>query len=145
MLYYPFSVELVSCFFILKQDKKQKSSDKKTGVLTIRKPPSRSSTAKIWEMEDQLVMAKAYVHFSSSNSNTHLVRELKLRIKEIDRVLSHANKDSDLFTRYLIFLANCKLEKVDCVQSYLLNHYYGQTTFVYAQWVFSCIELPIIF
>ncbi|XP_074575720.1 putative galacturonosyltransferase 6 [Curcuma longa] len=88
------------------EDKKQKSSDKKTGVLTIRKPPSRSSTAKIWEMEDQLVMAKAYVHFSSSNSNTHLVRELKLRIKEIDRVLSHANKDSDLFTSDLQKMKN---------------------------------------
>ncbi|KAG6489932.1 hypothetical protein ZIOFF_051213 [Zingiber officinale] len=77
-------------------DKKQESSDKKTGVLTIRKSPSRPSTAKIWEMEDQLVMAKAYVHFSSSNTNFHLLRELKLRIKEIDRVLSQKSLFSDL-------------------------------------------------
>ncbi|XP_042412624.1 probable galacturonosyltransferase 6 isoform X3 [Zingiber officinale] len=91
------------------EDKKQKSSDKITDVLTTRKSPSRPSTAKIWEMEDQLVMAKAYVHFSSSNSNFHLLRELKLRIKEIDRVLSRSNKDADLFTSDLQKMKNMEV------------------------------------
>lgn len=51
---------------------------------------------KIRYMEDQIITARAFLHFAQPNSNAHLVRELKLRIKEIGRVLSHANKDSDL-------------------------------------------------
>ncbi|XP_020099805.1 probable galacturonosyltransferase 6 [Ananas comosus] len=51
---------------------------------------------KIWEMEDQLIMAKAYLRFAPPGSNSHLVRELKLRIKESERVLGQASKDSDL-------------------------------------------------
>ena len=41
-------------------------------------------------MEDQLITAKTYLRFAPINSNSHLVRELKLRIKEIERVLAHA-------------------------------------------------------
>lgn len=55
-------------------------------------------------------MAKAYLQFSLPNSNSQLVRELKLRIKEIERVLGRANKDSDLSRRYTIHL---KVQKVD--------------------------------
>lgn len=40
-------------------------------------------------MEDQVIMAKTYLQYSPANSNSHLVRELKLRIKEIQRVLSN--------------------------------------------------------
>lgn len=61
-------------------------------------------------MEDQIIMAKAYLQFSLPNSNSQLVRELKLRIKEIERVLGRANKDSDLSRRYTIHL---KVKKVD--------------------------------
>ncbi|XP_039119641.1 probable galacturonosyltransferase 6 isoform X2 [Dioscorea cayenensis subsp. rotundata] len=51
---------------------------------------------KVKTMEDMLIMAKAYLHFAPASSNSRLVRELKLRIKEIERVVSQANKDSDL-------------------------------------------------
>lgn len=44
---------------------------------------------KVNEMEDQLITAKAYLQFAPPNSNSHLVRELKSRIKEIQRVLGH--------------------------------------------------------
>lgn len=54
---------------------------------------------KTWEMEDQLIMAKAYLRFAPPSSNSHLVRELKLRIKESEKVLGQASKDSDLSRR----------------------------------------------
>ncbi|KAJ0981589.1 hypothetical protein J5N97_009844 [Dioscorea zingiberensis] len=59
-----------------------------------RPPPVVDEKVKM--MEDMLIMAKAYLHFAPSSSNSRLVRELKLRIKEIERVVSQANKDSDL-------------------------------------------------
>ncbi|KAL6654008.1 hypothetical protein ACP70R_007473 [Stipagrostis hirtigluma subsp. patula] len=49
---------------------------------------------KIWMMQDQIIMAKAYLHFASSHGNSHLVRELKLRIKEIERAISHSSRGS---------------------------------------------------
>ncbi|GAV72145.1 Glyco_transf_8 domain-containing protein [Cephalotus follicularis] len=51
---------------------------------------------KVKEMEDQLIRAKAYLHFAPPGSNSHLVKELKLRIKEVERALGEATKDSDL-------------------------------------------------
>ncbi|KAJ8478265.1 hypothetical protein OPV22_021992 [Ensete ventricosum] len=68
------------------------SGETKSGLL-----PQSSTTEKILEMEDQINMAKAYLLFSSSNSKSHLVRELKIRIKEIERVLGRTNKSSDLW------------------------------------------------
>ncbi|KAF3338154.1 putative galacturonosyltransferase 6 isoform X3 [Carex littledalei] len=52
---------------------------------------------KIWEMEDQLIMARAYLQFAPPNSsNSHLVKELKLRIKEIQRLLAHTTANYHL-------------------------------------------------
>ncbi|KAL6841634.1 hypothetical protein ACP4OV_028573 [Aristida adscensionis] len=51
---------------------------------------------KIWMMQDQVIMAKAYLQFASSHGNAHLVRELKLRIKEIERAISHSSGGSHL-------------------------------------------------
>ncbi|KAJ8497709.1 hypothetical protein OPV22_008261 [Ensete ventricosum] len=79
-----------------REDKDLRSFNRSTSGETTSSR-SRSSTAeKIREMEDQIIMAKAYLQFSLPNSNSQLVRELKLRIKEIERVLGRANKDSDL-------------------------------------------------
>jgi len=50
---------------------------------------------KVTEMEDQLITVNTYLRFAPVHSNSHLVRELKLRIKEIERVLAHA-KGSNL-------------------------------------------------
>ncbi|PKA61316.1 putative galacturonosyltransferase 6 [Apostasia shenzhenica] len=67
------------------------------GMLQKRSPTTRLMTdEKIRYMEDQVIAARAYLHFAQPSSHSHLVRELKLRIKEIERVLSHASKDSDL-------------------------------------------------
>ncbi|KAL5561790.1 hypothetical protein UlMin_031537 [Ulmus minor] len=48
------------------------------------------------EMKDQLIRARAYLNFAPPGSNSHLVKELKLRIREVERAVGDATKDSDL-------------------------------------------------
>ncbi|KAA8543323.1 hypothetical protein F0562_021182 [Nyssa sinensis] len=57
---------------------------------------AQSQSVKVKQMKDQVIRAKAYLSFAPPNSNSQLVRELKLRIKEVERVLGEATKDSDL-------------------------------------------------
>ena len=57
---------------------------------------------KIKEMKDQLIRAKAYLNFAPPGSNSHLVKELRLRIKEVERALGERTKDSELSRRYII-------------------------------------------
>ncbi|KAG0462493.1 hypothetical protein HPP92_020969 [Vanilla planifolia] len=47
-------------------------------------------------MEDQVLTARAYLHFAQPTGNSHIAKELRLRIKDIERVLSQAKSDSDL-------------------------------------------------
>ncbi|CAN1270751.1 Probable galacturonosyltransferase 6 [Linum perenne] len=51
---------------------------------------------KIKEMQDKIIQARAYLGLSPPASNSHLVKELKLRIKELERYSSRATKDADL-------------------------------------------------
>ena len=55
---------------------------------------------KIKEMKDQIIRAKAYLNFAPPGSNSHLVKELRLRIKEVERAVGDHTKDSDLSRRY---------------------------------------------
>lgn len=57
------------------------------------------SDEKIKEMKDQLIRAKAYLRLAPPGSNSNLVKELKVRIKEVERVVDDATKDSDLSRR----------------------------------------------
>jgi alpha-1,4-galacturonosyltransferase len=52
-------------------------------------------------MQDQLIMAKAYLHFASPQGSAHLVRELKLRIKDIERAISRSTGGSHVPARYV--------------------------------------------
>lgn len=51
---------------------------------------------KIWQIEDQIIMARAYLQFASPQSKSNLVRDLKQKIKAMEGVLSQASKDSAL-------------------------------------------------
>uniref|UniRef100_A0A0E0MGS2 Hexosyltransferase n=1 Tax=Oryza punctata TaxID=4537 RepID=A0A0E0MGS2_ORYPU len=64
-----------------------------------RSPPGTKE--KLWMMQDQLIMAKAYLQFASPHGSAHLVRELKLRVKEIERVISHFSSSSRVPTSAL--------------------------------------------
>ncbi|KAK9070131.1 hypothetical protein SSX86_010531 [Deinandra increscens subsp. villosa] len=54
---------------------------------------------KIKEMKDQLIRAKAYLSFAVPAGNAHLIKELRLRIKELERAMGEVTKDSDLSRR----------------------------------------------
>ncbi|XP_023637083.1 probable galacturonosyltransferase 4 isoform X1 [Capsella rubella] len=52
--------------------------------------------AQVRHLKDQLIRAKVYLSLPSAKANPHFVRELRLRIKEVQRALADASKDSDL-------------------------------------------------
>ncbi|XP_057999519.1 probable galacturonosyltransferase 4 isoform X2 [Hevea brasiliensis] len=52
--------------------------------------------ALVRQLRDQLIRARVYLSLPVTKNNPHLTRELRLRIKEVQRVLGDATKDSDL-------------------------------------------------
>lgn len=62
----------------------------------LRSQSLRAMDEKVKQMRDQLIRAKAYLSFASPGSNSHLVKELRTRIKEVERAVGEASKDSDL-------------------------------------------------
>ncbi|XP_012848504.1 PREDICTED: probable galacturonosyltransferase 4 isoform X3 [Erythranthe guttata] len=54
------------------------------------------SDARICQLKDQLIRAKIYLSLLSTRNNPHFIRELRLRIKEVQRALGDATKDSEL-------------------------------------------------
>ncbi|XP_042520514.1 probable galacturonosyltransferase 6 isoform X2 [Macadamia integrifolia] len=72
----------------------------KSAKTTVRREMSpqtqRATDEKIREMKDQVIRAKAFLNFAPPNSNSHLVKELKFRIKEVEQAVGEATKDTDL-------------------------------------------------
>ncbi|ESW34492.1 hypothetical protein PHAVU_001G157200 [Phaseolus vulgaris] len=63
----------------------------------ISRPQSRRvSNQKVLEIKDQIIQARAYLGLASPGSSSHLVKELKLRIKEMEHAVGEATMDSDL-------------------------------------------------
>ncbi|RWW15427.1 hypothetical protein GW17_00020734 [Ensete ventricosum] len=52
--------------------------------------------AKIQQFRDQLMKAKVYLGLSSSKSNPEFIRELKERVKDVERTLAYATEDTEL-------------------------------------------------
>ncbi|CAN4094639.1 unnamed protein product [Withania somnifera] len=61
--------------------------------------PHRPLDEKVKEMKDNVIKAKAYLSFTPPDSNSHFVKEIKLRIKELERAIGGVNKDSGLSRR----------------------------------------------
>lgn len=59
----------------------------------------KTSDVKLKEMKDQLIRAKVYLSFVPQGSKSHFVKEIKLRIKELERAMGGVTKDSDLSRR----------------------------------------------
>jgi alpha-1,4-galacturonosyltransferase len=51
------------------------------------------------EIKDQIIRARAYLGFVPPSSTSHLAKELRLRIREMERAAGEATKDSDLSRR----------------------------------------------
>ncbi|KAL0761168.1 hypothetical protein Bca101_077318 [Brassica carinata] len=52
--------------------------------------------AQVRHLKDQLIRAKVYLSLPAAKANPHFVRELRLRVKEVQRAVLDASKDSDL-------------------------------------------------
>lgn len=52
--------------------------------------------AKVQYLKDQLVQAKLFLSLSATRNSVHFIRQLRQRMKEIQRILGRANKDSEL-------------------------------------------------
>lgn len=68
---------------------------------SVQHHPRRVLDEKLKEMKDQVIRARMYLNFAPAGSNMHLVKELKLRIKELERAIGESTKDSDLSKRAL--------------------------------------------
>lgn len=55
-----------------------------------------TSDAIVRQLKDQLIQARVYQGLASIRSNPHLIRELRVRIREVQRALGEATKDSEL-------------------------------------------------
>ncbi|CAK7323383.1 unnamed protein product [Dovyalis caffra] len=64
--------------------------------------------ARVRQLRDQLIRARVYLSLPATKSNPHFTRELRSRIKEVQRILGDATKDSDLPKN-----ANEKLKAMD--------------------------------
>ncbi|BBH00601.1 galacturonosyltransferase 4 [Prunus dulcis] len=51
---------------------------------------------RVRHLKDQLIRAKVYLSLPATRNNPHFTRELRLRIKEVQKALWEATKDSDL-------------------------------------------------
>ncbi|EYU46502.1 hypothetical protein ABFS82_04G036500 [Erythranthe guttata] len=74
---------------------------------------SRALDEKVKEMKDQVIKAKAYLNFTPANISSHFVKELKLRIKEVERAMSQSTKDSRV--------SRSSLQKMKAMESTLLK------------------------
>ncbi|KAG5411471.1 hypothetical protein IGI04_007790 [Brassica rapa subsp. trilocularis] len=71
------------------QETKGSGAEKESG--NVRMPD-----AQVRHLKDQLIRAKVYLSLPAAKANAHFVRELRLRIKEVQRLVVDASKDSDL-------------------------------------------------
>lgn len=76
--------------------KEQSSLTKVQHDQSVQSQPQRVTDEKIKQIRDQVIRAKAYLNLAPPSSNSHLVKELRLRIKELERSVGEATKDSDL-------------------------------------------------
>ena len=56
-------------------------------------------------LKDQLIRGKVYLSLSATRNNAHFIRELRQRIKEVQRALGDATKDSELPRKYVLIFS----------------------------------------
>ncbi|KAL0685063.1 hypothetical protein Bca4012_051911 [Brassica carinata] len=71
------------------QETKGSGAEKESGNVRI-------PDAQVRHLKDQLIRAKVYLSLPAAKANAHFVRELRLRIKEVQRLVVDVAKDSDL-------------------------------------------------
>ncbi|KAG2324029.1 hypothetical protein Bca4012_038411 [Brassica carinata] len=56
----------------------------------------RATDVKIKEIRDKIIQAKAYLNFAPPGSNSQIVKELRTRMRELERAVGDVTKDKDL-------------------------------------------------
>lgn len=62
----------------------------------VRKEQTVLPDVRIRQFKDQLIRGKVFLSLSATRNNPHFIRELRLRMKEVQRVLGDATKDSEV-------------------------------------------------
>nr|GMD22234.1 probable galacturonosyltransferase 6 isoform X2 [Ipomoea batatas] len=82
------------------ESNKRKQSEPKNGQRNrSRFRPQRLIEEKVKEMKDQIIRARSYLNFVPPGSNSHFAKEMKLRIKELERTVDKVTKGSELSRR----------------------------------------------
>ncbi|XP_058723678.1 probable galacturonosyltransferase 4 isoform X1 [Vicia villosa] len=87
---------LVKGTILEQQQATETSGGNKKRPETYKQNDQLPSDARVQQLKDQLIQAKVFLSLPVVKSNPHLTRELRLRVKEVTRVVGEATKDSDL-------------------------------------------------
>lgn len=119
---------------------------KKVQIPTTDKQPTTTpmSDARVRQLRDQLIRARVYQGLGPLRSNPHFIRELRARMRDVQRVLGDATKDSELPKRYpllpfhwmlrllprhnLIYFQKCSMvifDKYICPRAMQVNLHYN--------------------
>ncbi|KAF3325951.1 putative galacturonosyltransferase 4 isoform X4 [Carex littledalei] len=72
----------------------ESKEEKQPAVVQANKVPLPD--LRVRQMKDQLIRARVYLGLSATRTNPHYIKELRLRIRDVQRALGEATKDSDL-------------------------------------------------
>ncbi|KAF8409805.1 hypothetical protein HHK36_005884 [Tetracentron sinense] len=70
--------------------------DSEEPVETNTEKQSGQTDARVRHLKDQLIRAKVYLGLGATRNNPHFIKELRQRMKEVQRALGGATKDSEL-------------------------------------------------
>lgn len=82
------------------------------------------SNTQVRLLKDQLIRAKVYLSLTATRNNAHFIRELRQRIKEVQRALGDATKDSELPRKYVFLYSKTRCGELCSVFSipFSVNH-----------------------
>ncbi|KAI7988709.1 putative galacturonosyltransferase 4 [Camellia lanceoleosa] len=78
------------------------------------------SDARVRHLKDQLIQGRVYLSLTATRNNSHFIRELRLRMKEAQRSLGEATKDSELprnFAMVVHLVVNSLIMVVSLIQN----------------------------
>ncbi|CAH9136430.1 unnamed protein product [Cuscuta epithymum] len=79
------------------QTSSMNDSTKHMSSKTVKQSEQNDYTdVRVHQLRDQLIRARVYLSLSATRSNPQIVRELRLRVKEVERAVGEARKDSEL-------------------------------------------------
>ena len=75
---------------------KVKKKERRKPDTSIQNDQTAMPDARVRQLKDQIIRAKVYISLPATRNNPHFTRELRGRMKEVQRVLGDVRKDSEL-------------------------------------------------